>query len=55
MNLQIRERTNEKTRIFSHTCFNRIYLPSCESEEVIKDAVLMAARSVQEGLSIQED
>ena len=51
MNLQIRERTYEK-RIFSHTCFNRIYMAKLETREEVKEAVEQAIASVKEGLSI---
>ena len=55
MKLQIRDRSYEKHRIFAHTCFNRIYMPDCDTEEQLKEAVQMAVNSVKQGLSIQED
>lgn len=54
MDLQIRERTDEK-RIFAHTCFSRIYLPSLETKEEVREAVQLAVNTIKQGLSIIED
>ena len=55
MGLHIHDRVDEKKRIFSHTCFNRIYIPNADAEEEIREAVKMAVISVKKELSIQED